>query len=448
MWTAGRKRWIRFVTFFIMSFIVCLMVTAAYITNRSELEKVQMQQLAASKSEKVCHVLIDLLYKTHILEAFVQQSDGKIEDFESIASTVLDNPAIKNVLLAPGGKVQYVYPLEGNEAVMDHDFLSERDGNKEAILARDTGQLVLGGPFDLVQGGEALVGRLPVYIENGELSQFWGIASVTLNYPQALEAAELDLLRNEGFAFEIWRISPDTGERQVIANSDYDYSKNVNYAEHSMDILNAEWYFRLSPIRSWYEFPETWVCIIVGAFISCLIGFVFLHNYDLKNMKQELEILSFKDMLTGVDNRRGGFRKLEQLIVKKKKFVLGYVDLNRFKYINDKYGHDAGDKALKYFTGAVMKLLDNSKQLFIRIGGDEFVIVFKDASNIADTQNFFTQLDHTLENEMLKCYEEQIHLTYCVGCAVFPDDGGTADELITAADEKMYRLKLMDERRK
>ncbi|MFR5881500.1 MAG: hypothetical protein ACLUEQ_12225 [Cloacibacillus evryensis] len=72
--------------------------------------------------------------------------------------------------------------------------------------------------------GQALVGRLPVYTGRDSVEKFWGLVSVTL-YPEALNGAELDQLKAQGFAFEIWRINPDDGKRRVIAHSGYLYDQ-------------------------------------------------------------------------------------------------------------------------------------------------------------------------------------------------------------------------------
>ena len=230
------------------------------------MEHAQMEQLVLTKSNKVNNVITKLLYKTQVLSALVIQNDGEIKDFERVAATIIDDPAIRNVILAPNGIVSNVYPLESNEKVIGLHYFSKGEGNQEAIAAKASGQLVLGGPFHLIQGGQALVGRLPVYLGEKNEENFWGLVSVTLNYPQALEGAELEQLRNQGFAYEIWRISPDTNKKQMIANSNYIYNQHASYVEKTMTILNAEWYFRLSPIRNWYQYPETWIFTFAGLF--------------------------------------------------------------------------------------------------------------------------------------------------------------------------------------
>lgn len=433
-----RKRILWFVAPFFTVLLIFSVVIFAYINNRILLEQAQMQQIAMSRAAKVSDVLTALLYKTQVLSALVVQNDGEIEDFEKIASTIYDDPSIKNLILAPDGIVEYVYPLEGNEKVLKLDYFSDKAGNKEAILARDTGELVLGGPFSLVQGGEALVGRLPVYTSGNE---FWGIASVTLNYPQALNGAELNLLKEQGYAFEIWHISPDTEEKQIIASSDYNYSRNSRYVEYPMNILNSEWYFRLSPIRAWYEFWETWVLISAALIISVMASSLLLHNYDLKNMKKDFENLSLIDPLTGIYNRRGGFQILNEFIGQKTPFVLCYMDLNNFKSINDVYGHHVGDTCLQRYVFSVRERIEGEDCIFARIGGDEFIFALRGDTGIDEIQNQLALSIAKLQEDKIVLSGKNIAMSFSAGYAVFPTDGGTADELLAIADKKMYRDK-------
>lgn len=440
--TNKTKRLCKFAVVFLISFVICIFVTIAYIQNKCQLEYIQMEHVALTKANKVNNVISKLLYRTQTLSALVIQKNGDVKNFEEVAATIIDDPAIRNVIIAPDGIVSDVYPFAGNEKVIGLDYFSDAAGNKEAIAAKQLEQLVLGGPFDLVQGGQALVGRLPVYLdENEDKKQFWGIVSVTLNYPQALEGAELEELKEQGFAYEIWRISPDSNERQIIANSNYTYNKNANYVELPMSFFNAEWYFRLSPIRNWYQYPETWIYSIVGFFISILIGFLVMHNYDLNQMKSDLEELTVKDTLTGILNRRGAFHALEGLTcVPDKKFVLCYMDLNKFKMINDNFGHNIGDQVLRYFTTTFEQHI-NKNHIFARMGGDEFILIFKDTDSETEIDLFFNHIYKEFEKKLVLNKKQSIYITFSIGKAIYPKDGNSIDELIAAADSAMYQQK-------
>lgn len=436
------KRLCKFIVVFLISFVICIFVTITYIQNKCQLEYVQMEHVASTKANKINNVISKLLYRTQTLSALVIQKNGDVRNFEEVAATIIDDPAIKNVIIAPDGIVSNVYPFEGNEKVIGLDYFSDAAGNKEAAAAKQLEQLVLGGPFDLVQGGQALVGRLPVYLDGEQdKKQFWGIVSVTLSYPQALDGAELEELKEQGFAYEIWRISPDNNERQIIANSNYTYNKNANYVELPMSFFNAEWYFRLSPIRSWYQHPEMWIYTIIGFFISILIGFLVMHNYDLNQMKSDLEELTIKDTLTGILNRRGAFQALESLLgITDKKFVLCYMDLNKFKMINDSFGHNIGDQVLRYFTSTFEQYI-NKNHIFARMGGDEFVLIFKDTDSEVEVDLFFNHIYKEFEKELVLNKKQSLYVTFSIGKAVYPRDGVTIDELIAVADNAMYQQK-------
>lgn len=275
---------------FIITFILCFLLVTITILNRSNVEKLTMERLILEKSIKIDDVISKLLYKTQMLSALVLQGNGNMEGFERVAATILDDPSILNILIAPSGVVSAVYPLQGNEAVIGLDFFAEGAGNREAVMAKELGQLVFGGPFNAVQGGQILVGRLPVFIDkqDGE-SFFWGLVSVTLKYPEALAGAGLSDIENEGLAYEIWRISPDNGERQVIAYGNNDIAKHVRFIERHIQILNADWYIRIAPVRSWYEYVETWILVVIGLCVSFLVAFVTQNNIQLKQMQTVLE---------------------------------------------------------------------------------------------------------------------------------------------------------------
>lgn len=436
------KRIILFITAFLLSLCVCFSITAMYIHNKSSMEYAQMEQVVLVSANKINNVITKLLYKTQVLAALAVQNDGDINEFDQVAATISDDPAIKNVLIAPNGIVSNVYPLEGNEEVIGFNFFESGNGNPEAIEARDSGTLVLGGPFDLVQGEQALVGRLPVYTKDSYGNKsFWGLVSVTLHYPQALDGAGLDQLQNQGFAYEIWRISPDTNERQVIANSNYSYDHNALYVEKNITILNATWQFRISPIKSWKQYPETWILGTLGLLASGLIAFFSLNTYNLKVMKMELEILTYVDPLTEILNRRGILSALTKLVNEPDcKFVLCYIDLNKFKSFNDEFGHNTGDKILKQFTKTFTKHT-NKKHLFARIGGDEFILVFKDTDSETKTQTFFDVVKHELDHVYVDDYIKGIPITFSVGKAIYPSQCQDVDSLIHCADSDMYQNK-------
>ncbi|MCL2350006.1 MAG: CHASE domain-containing protein, partial [Defluviitaleaceae bacterium] len=276
----------RTVVIFLFTLGMCLSLVLVIISNRSNVETLTMEQLISEKSGRVNDVMMRLLLRTETLASYIRHNNGIVQDFDLLASMLADDPSIINMLIAPGGVVSDIYPLEDNSAVIGLDFFTEGAGNAEAIMAKQTRQLVLGGPFMGVQGRTILVGRLSVFLhdENGQ-EYFWGLVSVTLAYPEALEGAGLNELRILGFDYDIWRTNPDTGERQTIVNSEREHRGNVHYVERSIALMNAEWHFRILSVNRWYNFAETWISIAVSICVSLLAAAVMQNYQDLKRLK-------------------------------------------------------------------------------------------------------------------------------------------------------------------
>ena len=252
-----------------------------------------MELLILEHSYRLNEVISRQIYKTQALAALVIKGDGAVDNFQEIAAVIAgDVPALAAFLLAPGGIVVDAYPLEENPAVIGLNFFDEldHDGNREAILARDTGELVMGGPFVLRSGIMGLTGRYPVYIDTGAGSVFWGMVAVSLKFPEALDSVGLSVLEYKGLSYEIWRINPDTNEKQVIATNNEQIGIRASYIERTVNIHHAQWYFRLYPLRSWYQHSETWLLVLGALSISLFVAFVMqTKNTAMLSMSEQIK---------------------------------------------------------------------------------------------------------------------------------------------------------------
>ena len=160
-------------------------------------------------------------------------------------------------------------------------------------------------------------------------------------------------------------------------------------------------------------------------------------------MKEKLEKLSRIDSLTGCYNRGYGLGLLDRQIKlshrSKSPLLLAFLDVDRFKSINDTFGHGEGDQVLKEVTG-IFKSTLREIDIICRMGGDEFLLIFpdsalKEASLIKERlEEKLVQLNHTLN----KPYK--INLSIGLSC-YDPANPHSADELIRIADKKMYEDK-------
>jgi diguanylate cyclase (GGDEF)-like protein len=152
---------------------------------------------------------------------------------------------------------------------------------------------------------------------------------------------------------------------------------NARFLERPVYILNAEWYLRIFPVRLWYSYPENIALIIAGFCISLIVFFVMQNNYHLKTMQHVFELMAITDPLTGIFNRRH-FLEIVRINIEKARrheencfFIM--FDIDRFKQINDTYGHQIGDKVLMDITARI-KADIRPYDLFARYGGEEFII--------------------------------------------------------------------------
>lgn len=163
---------------------------------------------------------------------------------------------------------------------------------------------------------------------------------------------------------------------------------------------------------------------------------------------EEIVHLSRYDKLTNVYNRSYFERLLNDNInnynSNKKEFFATIFDLNGLKFVNDNYGHLAGDKLIKTFSTGLTNLAGNS-DIIGRFGGDEFVGVFFDV-DLQNLINKFEKLIEHFKNNPITFDENKIICSYSYGIVNFPVDGNKFDELIKIADKRMYEYKRMVKR--
>ncbi len=176
---------------------------------------------------------------------------------------------------------------------------------------------------------------------------------------------------------------------------------------------------------------------------------------DRKEYESRIYDLAYYDTLTGLPNRRLFKRELDAIIESqgaKTTFSLLFVDLDRFKRINDSMGHSIGDRLLKVVSHRlddcirsqdVLARVDGESDAgfqLARLGGDEFVILLHDVSCETAASSVAARIIDALADP-LDCDGHQFVVTPSIGIALYPQDGTTSDELLMSADSAMYRAK-------
>ena len=166
---------------------------------------------------------------------------------------------------------------------------------------------------------------------------------------------------------------------------------------------------------------------------------------DLSEQAKSTELIkymAFHDQLTGLRNRRALLDQLDSLVKNKKKqkaeFALLFLDIDRFKYLNDTLGHLVGDQILKQVAHRLIDIQKENCTVY-RQGGDEFIIVLEKTGRKSAGE--FAQKVLCRFNESFYFNSQEYYITPSIGISLFPNDGKDAETLIKNADEALYIVK-------
>ena len=263
--------------------LVCLLaLTAIYQVQQNREETLQMEYIARTIESETYETLLLQMDKTRVLEGYLIETGGSMDSFAPIAEGLLeDNPAIQNVLFAPRGIVTAAFPAAGNEATIGLDLNSSGQGNWEAQAAIRAGELFLAGPFELVEGGMGICGRLPVYLEG----EYWGLVSVTLRYPAVFVDHPIHHVNEQGFACRVWRINPDTNQKQIILETEKPVTDAMVTEQYALRFFNADWTIELASLTAWYQRPMLWIMVIASLLVSVLVAFGVESDHEIRRMR-------------------------------------------------------------------------------------------------------------------------------------------------------------------
>lgn len=170
---------------------------------------------------------------------------------------------------------------------------------------------------------------------------------------------------------------------------------------------------------------------------------IFSDLTDRKTSEDELKKMALTDSLTGTSNRYDFTERMQQLIKTSQKYELShailFLDLDRFKQINDSLGHDIGDLLLMSVAERIRGLLKN-KDILARYGGDEFVVALTAIKHPREAANMAEKIIEVLETPF-HLADEEIYISTSIGISLYPIDGMTLDDMLRKADKAMYYAK-------
>ena len=162
-----------------------------------------------------------------------------------------------------------------------------------------------------------------------------------------------------------------------------------------------------------------------------------------KNAENEIERRKYTDTLTGVANRYAYLQRMETLLQssanREYHHAVLFLDLDRFKQVNDTLGHSIADEMLISVTQRIQSVLKN-KDIVARYGGDEFIITITNIHHMQEAVQVAEKIVHLL-SEPLPIDEQNIYISTSMGISLYPEDGTTLETLVKKADQAMYYAK-------
>lgn len=416
---------------FVVFWVLGLLLGAFLMQRSYEQQRQTIAALATEKANSMQNLLEGIMQRTYLLARLaIDDATGEVVSFQRVAESLKQDAAMLSLQLAPGGTVLYSLPPQPHPR--SHINLFDRpERREEALRARNSRKITFSGPLQLTQGYPGFIVRRPIY-RRWNPQEFWGFSIVVFSLKDFLGYINIASLRQAEMVFSLYR-QDASGKKSLIdgvppENISYPVSAQVELPQCSLTLS-------LMPAGGW-SFGARITVVVVSALLAALMLTALLRAwFTLAQQKRSLENLVDVDPLTNLRNRRSLHASIQRRCQAGKPFALLYIDLDKFKNINDTYGHQVGDGFLLAFVQRILPCLSGADVMF-RLGGDEFLILCPHAK----LRQRLTDMDEALHTPLdvnglpLPCF-------YSVGIAVYPEDGLQPETLLQYADERMYEDK-------
>lgn len=230
--------------------------------------------------------------------------------------------------------------------------------------------------------------------------------------------------------------------RQVLTQNE-DVEQKVAKAANDLKLVNAQLSLKLVNAQLSEEIADR---IVVEFELANTKTDLAKAREDLSKAQvktEEAQLIALQDSLTGLPNRVSFEQSLDHGLIQANRNGWGlavlFIDIDKFKSINDSYGHDLGDRVLLMVANR-LKSFVRDQDIVSRWGGDEFVCLLLEVKKESDV----IQLAEKMINRIAEAYEfdgSVLSIIASIGIAIYPKDGGTPDILFKNADTAMYKAK-------
>ncbi|WP_297771023.1 CHASE domain-containing protein [uncultured Roseovarius sp.] len=258
--------------------LAVLVVVAGWLAAETQARKNHIEHQRATVAAEVALLRADLegavngpiqLVRGLVAMIAAEPDMDQIRFAELTSGLIIDEPLLRNIAAAPGMVIQMMYPIEGNEQAIGLDYNRNPKQRDAALRARDSGDLVLAGPVDLVQGGQAFIGRFPVFLRNGDSTPaFWGLVSAVMDLDVLY--AQAGLLNT--LPFSVTLTGRDATGTQGTRFFGPDVTPEDMPVVSSVQLPTGTWQIAAMPHGGWQaEPPHIWTIRALLLFAAALI---------------------------------------------------------------------------------------------------------------------------------------------------------------------------------
>lgn len=448
----GSSRWHRrlpLIAALASSGLAAILALAAIYFSQQQAQSVtrtQAQDELQRLREQLDRELQSVLSVPETLAAFVAAEGGIDEDvFVAVVSRLAEaNGSIRNVALAPNNVITTVYPRQGNEAAIGLRYLehpTQAEAVRRAINARRT---VVAGPIKLVQGGNGIVSRTPVFLSKREGTPYWGIVALAVNADSIFARVGFDTSAS-GIDLAARGVDASGAQGPVFAGRAGVFDRDPILLQYPLP-GGGSWQLGAAAAVGWGQSnTQTAAIIVVAAMLGLAIGYL---THRLVASQQQIQKLAVRDALTGLPNRRLCDDRLKQaLMVAQRHGRIGaliVLDLDRLKSINEKFGRRAGDDVI---TRVASRVADQVRTIgsVARVGGNRFAVVLPELSAARDAVAVMQQIRQTISEPIALSGKTSVRVTASAGVALFGEEPVEVGALFDGADKAMRAQKLAEQ---
>ena len=272
----------------LLSFLLAFFACSQMIRYQEKEKKAVGTYMAQSTIRRVKEKLDNYITISDLLGNYIiDGSDMDENTFSELAEKIPnEDGVVKAFELAPEGIITEIYPMQGNSEAIGLDVLVEHERKKDAVLAKETREYTLGGPYQLKQGGTGALLFKPVYRtdDSGE-SSFWGFVLQVIDWDRFMSDINLKSLSEADFSYKIWSYDRNSEDKVILAKSQEDMPEDSLTIE--CEIPNNTWYFDIVPSNGWIPVSYWLLAIAVSYIFSLLVATIYYQISSKKHREKQ-----------------------------------------------------------------------------------------------------------------------------------------------------------------